>query len=110
VWNGRDARKEEQWENNFDQLIAFKEKHGHFNMKSCGEEYQALWNWTMRQKTSRRKLIEGTIDLKDINLWKKRVERLDQVGFEWSAGGSCSPRKPLPTKHLPGGTEKTKTI
>eukprot|EP00814_Leptocylindrus_danicus_P020280 CAMPEP_0116021198 /NCGR_PEP_ID=MMETSP0321-20121206/10241_1 /TAXON_ID=163516 /ORGANISM="Leptocylindrus danicus var. danicus, Strain B650" /LENGTH=319 /DNA_ID=CAMNT_0003492017 /DNA_START=38 /DNA_END=994 /DNA_ORIENTATION=- len=45
LWNGRDARKEEQWENNFEQLIAFKEKHGHFIMKSYGEEYQALWNW-----------------------------------------------------------------
>lgn len=101
-WNGRDARKKEQWESRFRQLLDFKEKQGHCNVPFYSSEYRTLSNWANRQKTAYRKILNGSMEARHINVWKKRIERLDQVGFEWS--GYHTPRKRSPGRQVQPNT------
>jgi len=70
-WTFRDYR----WDEFFNELKAFKEKHGHCSVssKKCGRE---LTGWVHRQ---RQKHSRGELD-------PERKAKLDSIGFNWDDG------------------------
>jgi len=78
VWNGADAR-EERW---FDELVAFRQKHGHCNVPSARSS--GLYNWVVRQRSA----------ASEPGYSPERRARLDAMNFDWrppSASGGSEP-------------------
>ncbi len=71
------------FDDRIEELVAFKEKHGHCNVP---RKYPSLGIWceNVRQAYSRRH--KGKPVLK-FNLSEERVARLQEVGFRWRRGG-----------------------
>jgi hypothetical protein len=62
------------WEHNYQALIKFKERYGHYDVKSC--KNGLLWQWV----DIIRKARSGEIDC---YLPEDRIEKLDSIGFVW---------------------------
>jgi hypothetical protein len=73
-WSKDDSR----WKERFDELEQFKCKHGHCNVPSTSREDPKLARWVRNQR-SQFKL--GRIP-------EDRIERLNEIGFEWSLRSS----------------------
>ena len=74
VWN----IKESLWEENFKELLSFKEKHGHTNIpKLSGKESTTFSHWISSQRTN----------FKNNTLSQERIDRLNSVGFAWKVQG-----------------------
>jgi hypothetical protein len=69
----RGSRGCDSWESGFQQLAAFKEKHGHCNVPWTTE--RSLGNWVYRQRRARK---IGKLDA-------DRTRRLQELGFPWIA-------------------------
>jgi hypothetical protein len=69
--------QEAAWELRFEQLKAYRRKHGHCQVSSRSKEYPSLGNWVNYQRVLHR---SGRLRAED-----KR--RLDQIGFDWVARG-----------------------
>jgi len=67
VWDPKKAG----WEARFNELIAFKRKHGHCKVPQRSPDYRALATWVLVQR-SRRKQLD-----------KARLQKLNRVGFVW---------------------------
>jgi len=67
VWDPKNAG----WEERFNELIAFKRKHGHCKVPQRSPDYRALATWVLVQR-SRRKQLD-----------KARLQKLNRVGFVW---------------------------
>lgn len=63
-----------RWEEKFDQLLKFKELHGHTNVSQTTPEYQELANWVKNQRRAK---------LKNSASFGERSKRLEAIGFEW---------------------------
>jgi|UniRef100_A0A6T7GZC1 hypothetical protein len=73
------------WDDRFKDLVAFKEKYGHTNVR---QKEGSLGRWVSTQRRHYRFLQED----EQSQLNQARVDRLNQIGFEWSL------LKPLKTK------------
>eukprot|EP00978_Attheya_sp_CCMP212_P032494 scaffold127297_cov69-Attheya_sp.AAC.1 len=71
VWEPGDSR----WNELYERLEAFKEKHGHCQISGDSEEDPALANWVRNQRTYWR----------SDKLKNNRFERLDALGFVWNS-------------------------
>ncbi|HEY6169683.1 MAG TPA: helicase associated domain-containing protein, partial [Verrucomicrobiae bacterium] len=69
---------EARWDQKFEQLREFKERHGHCEVPGGGSELRLLAKWVQRQRGDR---IRGA-------LRPDRKDRLDALGFTW---GSVNP-------------------
>ncbi|SMQ86975.1 Superfamily II DNA or RNA helicase [Bacillus sp. OV166] len=79
VWGRGDLKKinlEEQWEEKYQELLAFKEKHGHCSVPQGFKENPSLASWISNQRTYYK---TGTLS-------QERVERLNELGFVWGRG------------------------
>ncbi len=65
------------WEQRFDQLRAFQERHGHTRVLSHRGEDRELGGWVVRQRSMYRR---G-------KLRKDYIQRLDEMGFDWKPIG-----------------------
>ena len=65
TWN----KCEQDWEDNFQLLLAYKEKHGHCNLPVS---YESLGNWLCKQRQRKS------------NLSANQVDRLEELGFKWN--------------------------
>lgn len=63
----------DSWQEMFSKLTAFREKHGHVDVKRCKGEDHKLANWV---RTQRQRLQNQLIP-------KDQVELLDSIGFDW---------------------------
>ncbi|MCY2996009.1 MAG: Helicase associated domain protein [Planctomycetota bacterium] len=64
------------WDERFGQLLAFKERYGHFNIIRRHRDFRTLGHWVKYQRQLHRK---GAIR-------PDRVRRLESIGFEWEGG------------------------
>jgi hypothetical protein len=82
-------KREIKWNEKLEQLILFKEKFGHCNVKTRAtklhgecpdDEYTPLGTWVMDQRTMHRFLRQG----KPSSMTPDRIRLLDSVGFQWT--------------------------
>ena len=76
VWSAREAA----WEEKFAELVEFKATHDHTDVPSSWEDQELFW-WVSVQRREYRKLKEG----KMTGITKERIERLEDIGFEWKS-------------------------
>lgn len=79
------------WEFRFQQLLAFKERHGHLHLPLRLPENEELGRWASKQRNARR---SGT-------LRRELILRLDAVGFEWNPPSGRGPTALLPRLDIP---------
>ena len=93
IWNSYT----DQWQTQFDKMIAYKEVHGHCCVPKAYEADPALGAWVHRQRYFYKLYHEG----KPNQLTAERIELLNSVGFSWG-GSSNTPIEetivPVPTK------------
>ena len=68
------------WDERLQELMAYKGVHGDCNVPSRYLENRQLADWVKRQ----RKLYRLYRDEKPSSLSKKRIDRLEAIGFEWT--------------------------
>lgn len=61
----------DNWETNFEKLIKFHERFGHYNVPVRWEEDKLLASWVQRTRV-RKKLLS-----------RDRISKLDEIGFTW---------------------------
>ncbi|MBA3665010.1 MAG: Helicase associated domain protein [Bacteroidetes bacterium] len=71
-WSLKKRMDAELWERSYNELIKFKEAHGHLMVPS---KTKSLRNWVADQ---RKKYTKGVI------LSKEQIEKLEAIGFQWS--------------------------
>ena len=80
-WLGR-ITKDDQWEANFQKLLEFKSVYGTFRVT---KEYdKKLCRWVENQRL-RKKMLEKYGEGKCKGMTWSRVEKLNSIGFTWSA-------------------------
>jgi hypothetical protein len=69
-----------QWKKKFIELVEFKKKYGHCNLRAGKEHavYSSLYYWALAQK--------GHYYKKNKNLTLERIEKLNSIGFDWTLG------------------------
>lgn len=79
TWTVRAIPKkvEQQWEEHFKELVAFKEKNGHCQVPQ-GKEYATLGNWVMNQRR------QGCAYPQSGSMTASRYKALDDLGFVWN--------------------------
>lgn len=71
IWSPHDAA----WELMYEELREFRNLHGHCRIAAKSKEHPKLGGWVWRQRSERR---AGKLDV-------ERIQRLDEIGFEWSS-------------------------
>lgn len=75
------------WEERFQQLDEFKAQHGHCNVPQRYAANKSLGNWVSTQRTQYRLRQNG----KTSNITADRVQKLEEVGFEWEVKKPACP-------------------
>jgi hypothetical protein len=88
VWSASDNA----WQSMFDQIVQFRQKHGHCDVPTQWPENPHLANWVANQRHRKKR---GTLSA-------ERVRRLDSVGFLWAA----KRRKDVAGAEPPAGEER----
>ena len=78
-----DIVREQKWNAWLDELIGYKEVHGHCNVPKTSKEYSRLGIWVYTQRREYKKFMDGD---KSSHMTQTRIVKLEEVGFEWSAG------------------------
>ncbi|CAJ1968165.1 unnamed protein product [Cylindrotheca closterium] len=73
--------QEEQWQNQFQALLEFKQKHGHCCVPNKHDENPVLGRWVKRQRYQHKLLQQG----KKSTLVPHRVKALEDAGFIWDS-------------------------
>ena len=73
VWDSHD----EAWTNHVNDLVIFRQKHGHCNVPSCYKENKSLFYWVHRM---RKEFKAGTLS-------EERIAELNGLGFVWKERG-----------------------
>jgi hypothetical protein len=74
ICHGVSIFNDDQWNRNYDTLLAFRREHGHCDVPHFYKEDESFGNWVARQRQYQ---VYGT-------LRKDRKQRLDEIGFTWS--------------------------
>jgi len=70
-----------KWQEKYNNLLAFKEEHGHCNVPTRSYKDQKLGNWVGWQRSAYKKYKDG----KDINpLSPERIKLLEDIGFSFN--------------------------
>ena len=70
----------EAWDRRYQELIAFKKKHGHCNVPQLWDENPALSRWVALQRLCYR---NSQLEMKP-DISEDRVQALEDIGFEWA--------------------------
>ena len=73
--------QEKQWQEQFQELLKFKEKHGHCLVPHTFEENQTLSRWVKRQRYQYKLMKENKVT----TMTNSRVVQLEDVGFVWDS-------------------------
>ncbi len=68
------------WEQNLNDLIAYKEKFGNCNIPKNTEGYESLWLWSSTQRRNYQLRKGG----QHSPMTDERIEALEKIGFIWS--------------------------
>ena len=80
VWDSHGAAWLERWQ----ELVEFEQQHGHANVPSNHPEKPQLATWVKCQRRQYKLFWDG----KSSNMNLERIQRLEQVGFEWELRAS----------------------
>ena len=70
------------FEERCEQLLAFKDEFGHCNVPKIADPL--LWQWCRAIRSVHKRKQQGKKPpMKQVNLSQDRIERLDEIGFEW---------------------------
>eukprot|EP00529_Nitzschia_sp_RCC80_P008070 CAMPEP_0113486452 /NCGR_PEP_ID=MMETSP0014_2-20120614/25004_1 /TAXON_ID=2857 /ORGANISM="Nitzschia sp." /LENGTH=1315 /DNA_ID=CAMNT_0000380125 /DNA_START=307 /DNA_END=4254 /DNA_ORIENTATION=+ /assembly_acc=CAM_ASM_000159 len=81
VWSLRTKRVEDNWNQMFQQLVAYKEEHGDCLVPSRYEANLKLAKWVETQRQESKKATDGRST--NPRLTEERKRRLESIGFEW---------------------------
>ncbi|CAJ1950842.1 unnamed protein product [Cylindrotheca closterium] len=73
--------QEKQWQEQFEELLSFKEKHGHCLVPHSFEENQTLSRWVKRQRYQYKLMKENKVT----TMTASRVVQLEEIGFIWDS-------------------------
>ena len=73
--------QEKQWQEQFQELLKFKEKHGHCLVPHSFEENQTLSRWVKRQRYQYKLMKENKVT----TMTASRVVQLEEIGFIWDS-------------------------
>jgi len=77
----RKPRKRFSWEMRFQQLMAFRDEHGHCNVPTNDVRYERLSSWVQHQRAEKKKKDRGV----ESRLCDERELTLVDAGFIWSS-------------------------
>ena len=69
------------WEERFQELLDFRQEHGHCRVPKRYAANKSLANWVSKQRQERRKYFQG----KKASITPDRIKALEEVGFCWNA-------------------------
>ena len=72
------------WQKRYDELIAFKQQHGHCNVPRIFEENKSLGVWVKTQRKHSELLCQGKPSL----MTAERQAALEKIDFKWSKNSS----------------------
>ena len=93
------AKKKGQhaWEEQFQNMLAFKRLHGHVNVPTKSSEQRALGRWVSTQRSVYKRWKNGEFSVgpsgdgstssfaaENLAEIEQRIRRLDEIGFTWS--------------------------
>lgn len=73
--------QEKQWQEQFEELLKFKEEHGHCLVPHTFQENQTLSRWVKRQRYQYKLMKEHKVT----TMTDRRVVQLEEVGFVWDS-------------------------
>ena len=79
----RSAGKPSPFEKHFNELKAFKEKHGHCDVKIKSGDDEALGRWCWQLRQSLKKNMNDEAPNNVFLLSEDKIKRLDGIGFDW---------------------------
>ena len=71
--------KMSSWLRRYDELITFKQQHGHCNVPQRYTPNLPLGQWVAHQRTFYKSLRQG----KQSRMTTERIAALEKIGFEW---------------------------
>ena len=77
------AGKPSPFEKHFNELKAFKEKHGHCDVKIKSGDDKALWRWCWQLRQSLKKNMNNEAPNNVFLLSEDKIKRLNGIGFDW---------------------------
>jgi len=81
-WQVLRTNYDETFEQHCRELIAFKEDFGHCNVpRKFANNPSSLGQWCSTMRTAYNNILKGTKP--NINLSQGRIERLEEIGFQW---------------------------
>lgn len=81
--NEKTQSREDRWTERYNQLVEFKQKHGHCRVPHGYPANKKLSWWVMNQRAERKKGEKGWLS-------QDRIRMLDSVGFIWQPHGKRS--------------------
>ncbi|GFH61991.1 hypothetical protein CTEN210_18467 [Chaetoceros tenuissimus] len=81
--------KKYTWDERLGQLKRFKAQYGHCNVPSIYEPNKSLGFWVGTQRKQYNRMLEGAKS----NMTEERVEKLENIGFEWRSSRKRIARK-----------------
>lgn len=81
--NEKTQTREDRWTERYNQLVEFKQKHGHCRVPHGYPANKKLSWWVMNQRAERKKGEKGWLS-------QDRIRMLDNVGFIWQPHGKRS--------------------
>ena len=80
-WNGLEFRHDKIFQKNCRDLLTFKEEFGHCNVPEKYKANKSLGPWCSTVRRAHTKMEKGKKS--DYNLSKERIDRLEEIGFQW---------------------------
>lgn len=74
--------QEKQWEEQFDELLKFKEEQGHCLVPHTYTENQVLSRWVKRQRYQYKLMSAGKVPS---TMTHARIKKLEDIGFAWNS-------------------------
>ena len=81
IWNSNRSRN--AFDDRLEDLKAYKDQHGHCNVKVYGE-YQSLGQWCSKVRCTKR-IMDKNEKTKECVLSDDQVKRLNDIGFPWNS-------------------------
>ena len=97
------VRNRPEWNNRFQELLTYREKHGDTKVPQHYKDTPGLGKWVAKQREQYRLRSQG----KHSFLTPDRLEKLNEAGFVWSVrkedpGDGLSPKKETAAKKVKG--------
>jgi hypothetical protein len=87
----------EQWQEKFDELYSYYQKHGHCSVPHTFPPNPALARWVKRQRYQYKLMTSG----QQSTMTRERVKALEDIGFVWDSHGQAHGDCNVPSNYPP---------